>query len=134
MPSRLEERPKEDPMSKRILLVDDTDTVLLFEKMILRGSGIELRTAKNGLIALEEVAKEHPDLILLDIMMPELNGIEVCQKLKADPDTKEIPIIMVTTKGEPKMVEQAFRAGCDDYITKPLDKVELLSKVNTYLA
>ncbi len=120
-------------MSKQILIVDDTETVLLFEKTMLRGSGIELRTAKNGNKALEEVAKERPDLILLDIMMPELDGIQVCERLKADPDTKDIPIVMVTTKGEPEMVEKAFKAGCDDYITKPLDKMELLSKVNTYL-
>lgn len=120
-------------MSKKILLVDDTETVLLFEKTMLRGSGVELRTAKNGIKALEAVAEERPDLILLDIMMPELNGIQVCEKLKSDPETKDIPIVMVTTKGEPEMVEQAFKAGCDDYITKPLDKMELLSKVNTYI-
>lgn len=120
-------------MSKQILLVDDAETVLLFEKMMLSGSDIDLRTAKNGTAALEEVANQRPDLILLDIMMPELNGIQVCTRLKADPETKDIPIIMVTTKGEPEMVEEAFRAGCDDYLTKPLDKMELLSKVNTYL-
>lgn len=120
-------------MAATILLVDDTETVLLFEKMMLRGSGLNLRTAKNGKKALEEVAKSRPDLILLDIMMPELNGIQVCEKLKSDPETKDIPIVMVTTKGEPEMVEKAFKAGCDDYITKPLDKMELLSKVNTYI-
>jgi CheY-like chemotaxis protein len=73
------------------------------------------------------------DLILLDIIMPEMDGIEMCRKIKGDPTTKEIPIIMVTTKGEPDKVEQAFLAGCDDYVTKPIDKVELIDKVKKYL-
>jgi CheY-like chemotaxis protein len=65
--------------------------------------------------------------------MPELDGIETCRRLKGDPGTNTIPVVMVTTKGEPQMVERAFQAGCNDYITKPLDRMELLSKVNTYL-
>lgn len=120
-------------MSKKILLVDDMETVLLFEKSMLHASDIQIRTAKNGMKALEEVAKDPPDLILLDIMMPEINGIEVCKRLKADPETRDIPIVMVTTRDEADMVEQAFKAGCDDYITKPLDRMELLSKVRAFL-
>ncbi len=120
-------------MAKTILLVDDTETVLLFENMMLKNAGVELRTARDGVQALEEVKKNPPDLILLDIMMPELDGISTCRRLKEDPATRAIPIVMVTTKGEPEMVEKAFRAGCDDYITKPLDKIELLTKVTTYL-
>lgn len=126
-------REGEPPVSKTILLVDDTETVLLFEKTMLRGLGFQLRIARNGVKALEEIEKEAPDLILLDIMMPELDGIEVCRTLKENPKTSGIPIVMVTTKGEPEMVQRAFQAGCDDYITKPLDKMELLSKVNMYL-
>ena len=120
-------------MPKNILLVDDTETVLLFEKMLLKGTGARLRTAKNGALAIGEVEKEKPDLILLDLMMPEVDGIEACRRLKSNPETQDIPIVMVTTKGEPEMVEKAFQAGCDDYITKPLNKMELLAKVNTYL-
>ena len=121
------------PVNKTILLVDDTETVLLFERTMLKGLGVQLRIARNGVKALEEVEKEAPDLILLDIMMPELDGIEVCRTLKGNPKTSGIPIVMVTTKGEPEMVQKAFQAGCDDYITKTLDKMELLSKVNMYL-
>ena len=120
-------------MNKTILLVDDTETVILFEKTMLKGSGFQIRTAKNGRLALDEVKKAKPDLILLDIMMPELDGIETCRALKGDPETNQIPVVMVTTKGEPEMVEKAFQAGCNDYITKPLDKMELLAKVSTYL-
>ncbi len=119
---------------KKVLLVDDTETVLLFEKTMLRATGHTLSTAKNGRLALEAVKDNRPDLILMDIMMPELDGIEACRALKSDPKTREIPVVMVTTKGEPVMVERAFEAGCDDYVTKPLDKMELLSKVNTYLS
>ena len=118
---------------KKVLLVDDTETVSLFEKMMLRDLSLSLRTASNGICALEEVGKNPPDLILLDVVMPELDGIETCRRLKENPATKDIPVVMVTTKGEPEMVERAFEAGCDDYITKPLDKIELLSKVTTFI-
>lgn len=120
-------------MVRKILLVDDTETVLMFEKMMLKSTGHSIQTASNGRKAIEMVEKSPPDLILLDIMMPELNGIETCRQLKADRLTKDIPIVMVTTKGEPHMVEEAFKAGCNDFITKPVDKIELLGKVKTYL-
>lgn len=118
---------------KTVLLVDDMETVLLFEKTMLRGSGIALRTAKNGAKALEEIEKSPPDLVLLDLMMPELDGIETCRRIKENEKTKHIPVVIVTTKGEPEMVQKAFNAGCNDFITKPLDKTELLAKVNAYL-
>ena len=114
-------------------LVDDTDTVLLFEKTMLRELPVEVRTARNGREALDAVAAARPDVILLDIMMPEMDGIEVCRRLKEGADTADIPIVMVTTKGEPEMIERAFQAGCDDYITKPIDKIELLSKVKVFI-
>jgi CheY-like chemotaxis protein len=120
-------------MSKSILIVDDTETVLMFEKTLLRGRGFDLNTARNGAQALDEVQRHKPDLILMDVMMPEVDGIETCRRLKANPATSSIPVVIVTTKGEPAMVEKAFRAGCNDYITKPIDKFELLSKVSTYL-
>jgi CheY-like chemotaxis protein len=118
---------------KTILLVDDMETVLLFEKTMLKGSGITLRTAKNGALALKEIAQSPPDLILLDVIMPELDGIETCRRIKQDEKTRHIPVVMVTTKGEPEMVQKAIDAGCNDFITKPLDKTELLSKVRAHL-
>ena len=118
---------------KTVLLVDDMETVLLFEKTLLRGFGVALKTAKNGAAALAEIAKSPPDLVLLDVMMPELDGIETCRRIKQDPATRHIPVVIVTTKGEPEMVQKAREAGCDDFITKPLNKAELLSKVNSYL-
>jgi len=120
-------------MNKRVLLVDDSETVIQFEKLLLRGMGFDISVAKNGKLALAQVAMQLPDLILLDIMMPEMDGIETLRHLKGRPDTKAIPVIMVTTKGDPEMVERAAAAGCDDFITKPVDRVELLGKVRTHL-
>ena len=121
-------------MPKRILIVDDTATVVMFEKMMLSSQGYAFDTATNGEDALVLVEQRRPDLILLDIMMPKMDGIETCRRLKSNPDTNAIPVVMVTTKGEAERVEQAFLAGCDDYITKPVDKLELLTKVATHLS
>jgi len=120
-------------VKKKILIVEDTTTIVMVEKMMLAGLGCEIETAPNGVDGLEKVKVIRPDLVLLDIMMPEMDGIEMCRALKADPETKAIPVVMVTTKGEPEKMEQAFLAGCDDYVTKPIDKVELTSKVMKYL-
>lgn len=121
-------------MGKKVMLVDDTETVLMFEKMMLSGHGFSIVTACNGEEALSKVGAEKPDMIFLDIVMPKLDGVETCRRLKENPKTKDIPVVMVTTKGEPERVEQAFRAGCNDYITKPVDKLELMAKVRTYLS
>jgi CheY-like chemotaxis protein len=118
---------------KRILIVEDTRTVVMVEKMMLAGQNFEIDTAANGLEGLSKATSNKPDLVLLDIMMPVMDGIEMCRQLKANADTRSIPVVMVTSKGEPDKVEQAFAAGCDDYLTKPIDKVELTSKVAKYL-
>ncbi|MCK5690047.1 response regulator [Myxococcota bacterium] len=118
---------------KAILVVDDTETVLMSEKMMLRGTGFEIWMARNGLQVLKTLEDKIPDLILLDIQMPELNGIETCRRIRENPATREIPIVMVTTRGEPEMVEESFMAGCNDYLTKPINKLELLAKVKNFL-
>ena len=117
---------------KRILLVDDSDTILVLEKLML-GSDYSTMTAKNGRLALETAGREKPDLILMDIMMPEMDGIESLRAMRAREETKKIPIIMVTTKSEKSRVETCYQLGCSDYINKPIDKVELLSKVRKFL-
>ncbi len=119
-------------MKKRILLVDDTDTVLMFEKMMLARE-YDVCVAKNGKEALASIEKSRPDMILLDIVMPEMDGIATCQQLKANPATKEIPVVIVTTKGEPDRVSAAFSAGCNDYLTKPINRVNLLEKIHEFL-
>ena len=118
----------------KILMVDDSPTVISIEKMMLREEGFELVTAGNGRLAIDAVKSSPPDLILMDVVMPEMDGIECCKTLKSDPAYKNIPIIMVTTKGNQTMVTSAYSAGCDDFVTKPIDKVELLHKVRGLLA
>ncbi len=118
---------------KKILLVDDADTILMIERMILNRGGYELITAKDGQEAVAKAVAERPDLILLDIVMPRMNGFEALKLLRSQEATKAIPIMMVTTRGEEENVEAGFASGCDDYITKPLNGSEVLAKVRSYL-
>lgn len=116
-------------MSSKILLVDDSDTVLMMEKMILKKYQFNLILARDGIEALDKVQAERPDLILLDIMMPRMTGIEVCKKIRENPEVRDTPIIMVTTRGEQESINLAFQNGCDDYVTKPIKSQELLAKM-----
>ena len=120
-------------MPKRILIVEDTRTIVMVEKMMLAGRNFTIDIATDGEEGLAKARALKPDLILADIMMPKMDGIEMCRQIKSDPDLKEIPVVMVTTKGEPEKVEQAFLAGCSDYLTKPIDKLELIKKVEKYI-
>lgn len=120
-------------MKKRILIVEDTKTIVMVEKMMLAGRGLSIDTASNGVEGLAKARENKPDLILADIMMPQMDGIEMCRQIKSDPELAEVPVVMVTTKGEPEKVEQAFLAGCSDYLTKPIDKLELLKKVEKFV-
>ena len=118
---------------KKILLVDDSSTVLLLHRMMLSHCGYELVTARDGQEALEKVSAERPDLIFLDVLMPRMDGFQTCRALRARSETRDVPIILVTTRGEPHYVRQGFESGCTDYITKPFDGEELLAKVRSHL-
>ncbi len=118
---------------KKILLVDDAETILMMERMILNKAGYELITAKNGEDAVTKAAAERPDLILMDVVMPKMNGFEACKQIRANDTTKTIPIIMVTTRGEAESVESGFESGCDEYVTKPINGLEIVSKVKSAL-
>ncbi len=119
---------------KKILLVDDSGTILMMEKMILGREPYDLVTAKDGREAIEKAATERPDLILLDVVMPHLTGFEVLKELRAHESTKTTPVILVTTRGEAANVEAGYAGGCNDYVTKPINSVELITKVRNYLA
>ena len=119
--------------TKTILLVDDSASMLILEREILGAEPYDLVVARNGRKALDQADAERPDLILLDVVMPKLDGFETCKRLRQDPATREIPIIMVTTRGEGENVEKGYEAGCNDYVTKPIDKAELLAKVSDLL-
>jgi len=118
---------------KKILLVDDAETILLMEKMFLGKASYDFVTAKDREQAIQLAKSERTDLILLDIVMPKLNGFDACLRLRSSSATSSIPIIMVTTRGEGMNVEKGFESGATDYITKPIDGIELLSKVRSYL-
>ena len=118
---------------KRILLVDDSETSLMMARMILSKANYEILVAKDGRQGVEAAAKERPDLVLLDVVMPRMNGFEACAALKSSPETQTIPVIMVTTRGEGESVESGFLAGAADYVTKPVNGLELLTKVRNLL-
>jgi CheY-like chemotaxis protein len=120
-------------MANKVLIVDDTETMRLYEQMLLTGQGYEIETAGDGVEALATIESFAPDLVLLDIMMPRMDGIECCRRIKNSDATREIKVVMVTTKSEYERVKEAFAAGCDDYVTKPIDKIELLTKIKDLL-
>jgi DNA-binding response OmpR family regulator len=117
---------------KKILLVDDAETVLLMEKMILSKT-YDLVVARDGQEAVHKAEQENPDLILLDIVMPRMNGFEACKQIREAETTKKVPIILVTTRGESSNIEIGFQSGCSDYVTKPFDSAELCSKIRAHL-
>lgn len=120
-------------MPSKILIVDDTETMRLTQQMMLKDDDYEIEMATNGVEALEKVKQNKPDLILMDIMMPLMDGIECCQQIKNDDNLSDIKIVMVTTRSEYSRVKEAFAAGCDDYINKPINKDELVTKVKDLL-
>jgi PleD family two-component response regulator len=117
---------------KKMLIVEYAGTNLLMEKMILN-KRYDLVTAKNGDGAIVEAIAEQPDLILFDVIMTKMDGREACKRIKQQPGISSIPIIMVTTRSEFHTVETAFANGCTDYVTKPVNGLELLSKVRNYV-
>jgi CheY-like chemotaxis protein len=120
-------------MRKKVLLVDDSATVLMMEKMLLAKGPYTVITARDGREAIEKAKSEQPDIVLLDVVMPNLDGLSACAAIRQQPETAHIPIVMVTTRGEESNVETAFRNGCTDYVTKPINGVELLTKLSNIL-
>ena len=122
-------------MSKsRILLVDDEPDIIETVAFMLQTRNYSVSIASGGLEAIEKAKKELPDLILLDIMMPDVDGYDVCMKLKAEEGTKHIPIIMLTAKGESEAVLKSHSLGADDYVVKPFSLPTLLSKLSKSLS
>lgn len=115
----------------RALLVDDNEQNLELLEAYVEDLGCETMTARDGVEALEIVARRRPDVILLDVMMPRMSGFQCLVRLKADPATRTIPVLIVTALNEVADVERAREAGADDFISKPVNKVELLQKVRT---
>ncbi|MBA7652244.1 Alkaline phosphatase synthesis transcriptional regulatory protein PhoP [subsurface metagenome] len=119
---------------KKILIADDKPEAVELVRVSLEGEDYEIVGASNGKEALKRARLERPDLILLDIVMPKMDGFEVCRKLKKDPEIQEIPIIMLTAKGQKVDQEKARQLGARDYITKPFSPSALLTKIEEILA
>ncbi len=119
--------------SERILVVDDQPINVQLLKRKLERSGLLVSTANNGLEALEQVKAHKPDLILLDLMMPDMDGIEVCERLQSSSDTRSIPVIFVTARTTKESKLEGLAVGAVDYITKPIDLDETVARVQTQL-
>jgi adenylate cyclase len=117
----------------RILVVDDTPANVHILKLRLAAQGYDVLTAADGEEALAAARESQPDLILLDVMMPKVDGLEVCRQLRADPSFPFTPIIMVTAKADPKDVVAGLEAGGDEYLTKPVDQIALVARVKSML-
>jgi two-component system, OmpR family, alkaline phosphatase synthesis response regulator PhoP len=117
----------------RILIADDNAANVELLEVYLSEIDCAVEVAVDGRDTLDKVASFHPDLILLDIMMPKLSGFEVCEQVKGDPRTRGVMILMVTALDEPGDIERAVNAGTDDFLSKPVNKLELLKRVENML-
>jgi len=116
-----------------VLLVDDNEQNLELLHAYLEDLGCEIRLARTGAAALSEIERLQPDLILLDVMTPQMSGFQVCAKIKSDPATRDIPVVMVTALNEVSDVERAVESGADDFLTKPVHKIELVTRVRSLM-
>src|SRR5690606_17744480 len=116
-----------------ILVVDDEVGALTLIGIMLERGGFDVIKARSAYAALEAPENHTPDLIILDVMMPGMNGIELCRRIRERPDTTEIPIVMLSARGDPASVDAGLEAGADDYLQKPILHHDLLSKIRKML-
>lgn len=116
-------------MAKKILVVDDERHIVRLVEVNLSRAGYDVVTAYDGVEALESVKSDTPDMIVLDVMMPRMDGFEVLRRLQADPDTQDIPVIMLTAKAQDADIFKGWSSGVSSYLTKPFNPRELLTFV-----
>ncbi len=121
-------------MGKRILIVDDEPNIVLSLEFLMKREGYEVATAGDGEAALEALAAQTPDLVILDVMLPKMNGFDVCRRVRADPRWKAVPILMLTAKGRDSEVSKGLGLGADLYVTKPFSTKELAAQIKGLLA
>ena len=120
-------------MDAKVFLVEDEQSIITLVEYNLKKEGFKVSVSSNGEEALYEIKEQEPDLVLLDWMLPDLSGIDICRSLKKDKKFQDIPIIMLTAKGQEEDKVSALNAGADDYITKPFGHAELVARINALL-
>jgi len=121
-------------MARKVLIADDEENIVISLEFLLKREGFEVFVAGDGDAALQMVAEHHPDLVLLDVMMPKRNGYEVCQRMRERPEWRGIKIIMLSAKGRDVEVSKGVSLGADLYVTKPFSNAELVAHINALLA
>ena len=120
-------------MTKKVLIVDDEENIIISMEFLVKQAGYDLQIARNGQEALDKVAIFEPDLILLDVMMPKINGFEVCRRVRENPYWQDIKIIMLTAKGREVEVTKGLALGANTYVIKPFSTKELMAEVKRIL-
>jgi DNA-binding response OmpR family regulator len=120
-------------MAQRVLIVDDEPNIVAALDYLLRRSGYEVHVATDGAAALRQVEAVRPDLVLLDVMMPEKNGYDVCQRIRANPQWRDIRIVILSAKGREAEMSKGLSLGADAYVTKPFSNAELVARIGELL-
>jgi DNA-binding response OmpR family regulator len=120
-------------MNKKILIVDDEPNIVISLEFLMRREGFEILVARDGQEALQSIRAHRPDLVLLDVMMPRINGFEVCRQVRADPALAGTRIVMLSAKGRPAQIAEGLALGADGYITKPFSTKNLVAQVKSLL-
>ncbi len=120
-------------MGKSVLVVDDEKMTRDLLRLMLKGTGFTIFEAEDGFVALEQIEAHMPDIMILDVMMPGLDGLAVCQKIRSEPKTVELPVIMLSAKTTPTAIQDGLDAGANRYLTKPVGFKELLSNIEDVL-
>lgn len=118
----------------KVLIVDDMRTSRLHLKLMLRARAFEIEEAEDGVEALVKIRTDRPHLVLMDIMMPRMDGIECCRRIKSDSELCETKVVIISSEEEFQKVDEAFKAGCDDYVVKPVKEEELFTKIDELCA
>ena len=120
-------------MQKKILVVEDEESLLKLESILLTTKGYLVQGVTSGLAALEALDEEMPDLVLLDVMLPKMDGFEVCSRIKQNPATRHIPVVLLTAKKTPEDISRGQEVGADEYITKPFKSAKVMDTIANLL-
>jgi CheY-like chemotaxis protein len=120
-------------VNKKLMIVDDNPEIITLYKAVFKRRGYDVLDAFDGLNALEQLEDTIPDLFILDMMIPEMNGVELCQRIRALPEHSHTPVLALSAYSEPGLIEKAFAAGANDYLIKPISAADLEAKVHEML-